>query len=145
MKPRVKPIHFLLTGVLLIVFALARAGVMSFTTAPQPRIAVEETAAAFGRIPTSQPVQHRFALSNSGKAPLLILGIKANCECTFAELSRKVLEAGQSTSIELTFTPKKPGERQQRVLVMTNDPDYPVTVLTLKATAYKPTTRATVR
>ena len=122
-------------------FALSRSAVVFFGRQPQPQLEVDTATVDFGRVPTSQPVQHRFAMTNSGNAKLFIMETKTNCECIVAQLPRKVLEAGESMFLDVTFTPKKAGRRQQRVAVKTNDSQQPVTVLTMNATAYEPTRR----
>ena len=107
----------------------------------RPHIQIKDAAANLGRIPTSQPVTHRFVVRNDGNAELLVVGTKANCECALPKLASRIVPPGTVVPFDVTFTPKKPGKRQQKILVETNDPVHPVTVLTITADVYDPATR----
>lgn len=124
-------------------FVVLRAVTLMWPEQGSPSVQVRGDAAHFGRIPTSQPVRHQFTLTNVGKAELLIVDMKVNCECTLGRLTKKALVPGESAALDLTYTPKKAGRRQQRIVVSTNDPVHPVTVLAITADVYDPAARPT--
>lgn len=123
---------FLTAAGLVLVFAVARLATVVCSRRPQPHVVVEGSG-YLGRIPTSQPIVHRFTLTNAGNAELLLLGTKSSCECVVAQLPRRVLEPGESMPLEVTFTARRPGQRKQQVVLETNDPKNPAMVLTLLA------------
>jgi hypothetical protein len=123
-------------------FVLVRITLVVLARQAQPQ-AVIEGRRDLGRIPISQPATGRFVLSNGGGAELLVVDTKANCECVLPRLANRVAPPGGWVPFDVTFTPKKPGRRQQNILIETNDPVHPVTVLTITADVYDPATRPT--
>lgn len=126
-------------------FVLARAAaVVMLARRSDPRMVIEGCG-DLGRTPTGQSATGRFILSNGGRAELLVVDARANCECALPRLANKTVPPGGAVPFEVTFTPKKPGRRVQRILIETNDPVTPVTVVTITAEAYDPTTTASTR
>jgi Protein of unknown function (DUF1573) len=117
-----------------VVFVVARALTLAATRNALPHLQVNEPAIDLGMIVAGQPVRHVFILANTGRAQLLILEAKSNCECIFEKLPRTVLGPGESTVLDTRFTPKKAGARQERIVLRSNDPQQPDFVLMLKAT-----------
>lgn len=128
-----------------LIFILVRAEVLVETRNSLPRIEIDQPSASLGNIFINRSIQRRFTLSNSGTAQLLLLNIKSNCECAVGYLARRSLEPGQSTMLNVIFTPKKTGQhRRVSVLIESNDPQNPFVILTLQANVVgNPTTMAT--
>lgn len=135
-----KSIHLVCAAGLLMVFAIARLAVVVIARDPQACLEVAAATWDIGRTSIGQAMQHRFMLTNSGNADLLFLETKSGCECVVAQLPHKVLDAGRSMVLDIAFTPKKAGQHQERIVVKTDDPQHPITVLTLNATVYDPAT-----
>ena len=57
----------------------------------------------FGRIKQGEVVNHDFTFKNTGKGILNIKDVRTSCGCTASEAGKKVLAAGESTSIKVKF------------------------------------------
>ncbi len=76
-----------------------------------------------------------FAFENRGGKPLKIENIKTNCGCMNAKAEKQILEAGESSKINMTYVARaddrKGGQEVVKALVQSNDPGNPVVVLTI--------------
>lgn len=99
-------------------------------TAPVATFDKKET--DFGEITQGEKADCRFQLTNTGKSLLFIRKTKASCGCTAVALGEKVLQPGQSTTIQAIFNSAgKSGKQYKTVTVITNDPNNPEITLSL--------------
>lgn len=125
-----------IVALLLLAFALAR-GAAILMEPEYPALAIVASH-DLGRIPVGQARSATLMLSNKGNVELLLIQVKGNCECAIATLPSKAIAPGSTMPLEVTFTAKRAGKRKQHILISTNDPVNPVTVLTVIADVYDP-------
>ncbi len=98
-----------------------------------PRIAFDHTLYEFRTVDQGELVSTVFTFTNTGKSPLNIRKVKANCGCTVAKPQKTTLEPGESSSLMVTFdTEGRRGRQYKSVAVFTNDPTKPTHQLTIK-------------
>jgi hypothetical protein len=90
---------------------------------PLPMAIFPTTVIDFDTLSTSLPVRNRFLVRNDGKSDLIIRDINASCGCTAAKPIKNVLAPGDTTYIEVVFTPTdQKGDFKKGITVITNDP-----------------------
>lgn len=88
----------------------------------------------FGDRVSGDRLSHRFAFKNNGNCDLHIEKIESTCSCTAALSSDDIISPGDSGSIEVIFeTGNRTGLSEKQILVFSDDPDSPITILTLHA------------
>lgn len=102
---------------------------------PSGRFTPEEKTFHFGKILSSNSVEHTFKFKNSGDANLIITSASGSCHCTVPQLSKMEYAPGESGEIKVIFDPKgkAAGAVQQRVTVISNDPTSPTSSLIIEA------------
>ncbi|MBX3379787.1 MAG: DUF1573 domain-containing protein [Phycisphaeraceae bacterium] len=102
---------------------------------PCGRFTPEEKSFNFGKILSSNSVEHVFKFKNTGDANLVITSASGSCHCTVPQLSKSEYEPGETGEIRVIFDPKgkAAGPVQQRVTVVSNDPTSPTSSLTIEA------------
>jgi hypothetical protein len=84
----------------------------------------------FGDMRQGEKKEHTFTLKNSGKSELYIRNVRSSCGCTAVAPSTKVISAGQSAPIKVTFDSSgKRGRQSKTITVITNDPKNPTVTL----------------
>jgi hypothetical protein len=77
----------------------------------------------FDTLTTSLPVRNSFRIRNDGKSNLIIRDVNPSCGCTAVKPVKNVLAPGDSTYIEVVFSPKdQTGDFNKGITVITNDP-----------------------
>lgn len=103
---------------------LANAAVVSFA----------EKSFDFGEMKQGDKKEHTFMLTNDGKSDLLIRNVRSSCGCTAVAPSTKVIAAGESAPIKVTFDSRgKRGRQSKSITVITNDPKTPTTTLRISS------------
>lgn len=78
----------------------------------------------FGMLDPHTTASHAFEIRNEGDAPLRLAVRETSCKCTVGTLGRRLLSAGESTSVTLTWnTGYQADHYQQTAILTTNDPD----------------------
>lgn len=128
---------------LTISFVMAGSNPAAAQSSRGPRISFENVVFSFGTVREGTAVEAVFPVRNTGDAPLQIERLQTACGCTAAAVDvvpapaagqpAAVLAGGQATSIKVTFdTTGFQGKKVKTVRVISNDPNAPATVLTLK-------------
>ena len=101
---------------------------------PIPAFKFNETFHDFGEINDGDQVEHIFAFTNTGEAPLLIESAKGSCGCTVPQWPKEPIPVGGSGEIVVRFDSKnKPGVQNKTVTITANT--FPsVTTLNIKST-----------
>lgn len=87
-----------------------------------------------GSVKNNTKVKGVYQVSNQGKAYLQISELRPSCGCTSTVLGQWALQPKESTLIEVTLdTAGLKGDVTKSIQVVTNDPQNPLTLLTLKA------------
>jgi len=103
---------------------LANAAVVSFG----------EKSFDFGTMKQGDKKEHTFMLTNKGKSDLHIRRVRATCGCTAVAPAKKVVAAGESVPIKVTFDSRgKRGRQSKAITVITNDPKTPTTTLRISS------------
>lgn len=74
----------------------------------------------FGTVSYGSTATHEFTFINSGRAPLIISDVKAQCACTTVEWPKVPIEAGKSGSIIVTYDTKKVGMVVKKLTISSN-------------------------
>jgi hypothetical protein len=92
------------------------------TFAQQPAISFTEDVFDFGTIKEANgPVEHRFVFTNTGKAPLVIDGVRASCGCTTPAWSKEPVLPGDKGFVMAKFDPKnRPGQFRKSLTITSN-------------------------
>lgn len=96
------------------------------------RIAFADTLHDFGSIPLSAPVDSfDFRYRNTGKQPLVVLGLRTSCHCTVATYDARPVQPGDSSYIRVTYDGRgRQAEYfEKSVLVYTNASERPQQLL----------------
>lgn len=84
----------------------------------------------FGEMTQGEKKEHTFTLQNHGKSDLIIRNVRSSCGCTAVAPAKKVIAAGDSVPIKVTFDSRgKRGRQSKTITVITNDPKTPTTIL----------------
>ena len=99
-----------------------------------PTIRFDRTTHDFGAIPSNQKQDFSWAYHNDGKAPLTIIAMTPSCGCTASVADPKSVPPGGSGALKITYDPAgQSGDVRKTLTVVTNDPTYPRTILTILA------------
>lgn len=102
--------------------------------AKSPKLQLKEPTIDFGRIKQSQASIKETVVTNAGKNNLELRSIQANCTCMTTSTEKKVLKAGESTVMKISFNPQdRKGTQQKAVTIYSNDPQNPVQRITFTA------------
>ena len=101
---------------------------------PIPAFNFPEKFHDFGEINDGDQVEHVFAFTNTGEAPLLIESAKGSCGCTVPQWPKEPIPVGGSGEIVVRFDSKnKPGVQNKTVTITANT--FPsTTTLNIKST-----------
>ncbi|GAA4436665.1 hypothetical protein GCM10023188_29990 [Pontibacter saemangeumensis] len=101
--------------------------------AMSPRLAVGRTNYDFGNLEKGQKVIAKFRIKNTGRQPLVIQGVKSDCNCVQYRVSEPAIKSGQTALLELRYSAAVLEEQSEEVTVFSNDIVVPTLRLTLKA------------
>ncbi len=98
-----------------------------------------EAAFDFGDMKQGDKKNHTFNLKNDGKSELIIRNVRSSCGCTAVAPSKKVIAAGESVPIEVSFDSRgKRGRQSKTITVITNDPKNSTTTLRISSNVITP-------
>ncbi|MFT6783831.1 MAG: hypothetical protein ACJA1A_003772 [Saprospiraceae bacterium] len=99
-----------------------------------PKIEFEETTWNFGEIVEGDIIKKKFKFTNTGKAPLQIIGADASCGCARPTVPFLDIAPGESNEIGITYNSvNKKGDQKPEIIIESNT--YPKhTVLKLFGT-----------
>jgi hypothetical protein len=102
--------------------------------AKAPVAKFDEETFDFGDMKQGDKKEHTFTLSNNGKSDLIIRNVRSSCGCTAVAPSTKVIAAGQSAPIKVTFDSRgKRGRQSKSITVITNDPKNPTSTMRISS------------
>ncbi|NOR75961.1 MAG: DUF1573 domain-containing protein [Draconibacterium sp.] len=108
---------------------LANAPVINFT----------EKSHDFGEMKQGDKKEFTFTLVNNGKSDLIIRRVRTSCGCTAVAPATKVIAAGESAPVKVTFDSRgKRGRQSKSITVITNDPKTPTTTLRVTSNVIVP-------
>ena len=88
----------------------------------------------FGDMKQGDKKEYTFNLTNDGKSDLQIRNVRSSCGCTAVAPSKKVVAAGETVPIKVTFDSRgKRGRQSKSITVITNDPKNPTSTLRISS------------
>ncbi len=88
-----------------------------------PRIEVSLSEWNFGQAWQGQPLKQEVTVKNAGTAPLEISEVSSSCGCTVPTKPKSPLAPGESSTMTISYdSAKRPGQANQTVTLVTNDP-----------------------
>ena len=113
-------------------FGLGAAAATFYQATARPRVQVAELFHEFEPATEDQERRHTFVIKNTGRRPLQITNVKADCACTATDYP-KVIPPGGQGKLTLAIKPlTTQGAFAKKTTVSLNDPDRPQVVFTLK-------------
>ena len=118
-----------LTKILFIAFFI-----LCVTNPVLAQLKFEQTEVELHPSPTDTNAVAHFKYENTGSKPIHIASVQTSCGCTVASLKSNDVAPGDKGEITATLNiGNRTGMQQKTVTVMTDDPEHPQTVLTLRA------------
>ncbi|MEJ2671848.1 MAG: DUF1573 domain-containing protein [Deltaproteobacteria bacterium] len=97
----------------------------------KPRLSLPKDTHNFAKVSEDQTLTYKFAMLNTGRAPLKILEVDPDCACTVAKYDPSIPPGGRGV-ITLSIKPFSVlNAFQKNTTIRTNDPERPEVVLTL--------------
>ncbi|MCB0570303.1 MAG: DUF1573 domain-containing protein [Phaeodactylibacter sp.] len=90
------------------------------------KMAFEEPSFDFGEVKEGEAVEHTFAFTNTGKAPLIINNARSTCGCTVPDWPREPIAPGHSGVISVRFDTHHKQNKQSKPITITAN-TYPAT------------------
>ena len=82
-----------------------------------PVIEFVEATFDFGSINQGDVVRHDFTFTNTGKTPLVIQSVKADCGCTTPSWPKEMIQPGETEKISVQFDSEwKPGGKTKKMV-----------------------------
>lgn len=106
-----------------LLIVLLAASVVMVAKDDGAKITFAETSHDFGTIKSTKgPVSHEFKLTNTGKAPLVIISVtNGGCGCTTPSFTKAPIPPGKTGYVKITFNPTgRKGEFNREVSVKSN-------------------------
>lgn len=103
-----------------------------------PQIKFDDPVFRFDTLVSGDKTNHKFAFTNTGKAPLDIKNVHVSCGCTLPSYPFIPIQPGEEGFIGVSYNSVgKEGFQQATIRVITNDPDQKEVVLTLQGVVIK--------
>jgi hypothetical protein len=108
-----------------------------------PRLTAETTLLQLGEVVNGVVVERDVSVRNDGDAPLVVEQVSTTCGCTTAALEPMTLAPGESGNLHIAFDsgahgPELTGPIMRRVILVSNDPAKPESIVELQATILPP-------
>jgi hypothetical protein len=101
-------------------------------TETSPKLVLDRSEVSIGKIEYQQKVTSKFLVTNKGKGPLKINEVQSSCICTNYSISKPEIPAGETATLEITFTGMNKGEVDEKVYIASNDAQNPYSKVILK-------------
>jgi hypothetical protein len=76
---------------------------------PLGDVVFKDTVFMFGDVKDGESVQHTYSFKNTGKAPISIANVVAQCGCTTPEYTHEVVAPGETGKVTTTFNSSNRG------------------------------------
>lgn len=98
-----------------------------------PTLVLEKNLIDLGSFKKNSQPQSGLVITNTGKKPLSIRQVSANCPCIQVSVQDKEIQPGQSTTLEVVFQAQgRKGNQQKMITIFSNDPKSPTQVAVVK-------------
>ena len=106
--------------------------------AVSPRIVFEETVFDFDTIVQDSDGTHVFHFFNRGTAPLVISSAFSSCGCVVPEWPKEPISPNGQGEIKVKYNTSKTGHFTKVIVVKSNDPESPKTILRINGVVIEP-------
>lgn len=103
-----------------------------------PKIVFQETTFDFDTIMQGSDGEHIFEFTNEGNAPLLITSAFSSCGCVVPEWPKEPVAHNTKSNIKVKYNTNKLGHFTKVIVVKSNDPESPKTVLRINGVVKEP-------
>ena len=104
-----------------------------------PKIFIKETVKDLGEVYQGEVVDYTFEVTNKGKTDLILRRAYGSCGCTVGKVSTEPIKKGKKGTVSVRFDAKNLyGNQLKSITVISNDPENPNTILTIKAKLVEP-------
>lgn len=100
---------------------------------PAGKLELDRSEFNFGEVWQGLPIEHEFAVKNSGPGPLT-LEVLSSCGCTPVTKPKSPLAPGESTTFKISYDTTRAGEVQKHVTVNSSDPARPSVEIPVRGT-----------
>ncbi len=101
--------------------------------ANDPKMTVERTTVALGKIKKGEAVTYKISFKNDGKKQLQVHNLTSKCNCVKLA-GRATAEAGQTQELEIVITPTQTGTFEDDIVIYTNSRSTGTTTIKLTGT-----------
>ena len=92
----------------------------------EPKLVLSQEHWDFGTLLHPRQAEFTLQVTNAGTGELRITNIKSTCGCTVAKPEKKILAAGEATSVNIVFYSKgRQGPAESRITIFSNDQANP--------------------
>ena len=105
----------------------------SVPSGPVTTMEFTEKTHEFGTINEGDVVEHTFAFTNTGEAPLIIQDARATCGCTIPKKPEGPVAPGESSEIQVRFNSQGKSGMQNKTITITANTEPTTTQLFIKA------------
>lgn len=98
-----------------------------------PKMKFDKEEHDFGTIDQGDVVEYRFNFTNTGSAPLVIVGAKGSCGCTVPEWPKDAIAAGQTGSILVKFNSTGKKNQQTKTVTLNTNTEEGKQILRIRA------------
>lgn len=81
---------------------------------------ISEETHDFGQIQQGVPVSHEFVITNTGKEPLIISGVRASCGCTTPFWTKEPIAPGKTGTVKASYNAAANGPFHKSITITTN-------------------------
>ncbi|MDO4803117.1 MAG: DUF1573 domain-containing protein [Prevotellaceae bacterium] len=106
--------------------------------AASPKIVFEETVFDFDTIVQNSDGTHVFHFSNQGSVPLVISSAFSSCGCVVPEWPKQPISPNGQGEIKVKYNTSKTGHFTKVIVVKSNDPESPKTILRINGVVIEP-------
>ena len=107
-----------------------------------PRIHFEQEVHDYGTIAIGSDGRCTFPFTNTGDAPLIIQGFQSSCGCLVPYWDREPVLPGAAGKVSLLYDTRRAGPFRKSATLITNDPERPRIVLSIRGEVLLPDTAA---
>lgn len=98
-------------------------------------VTFDKTSIDFGEVKYNQSYTDSIRIVNTGKVPLYIEDVHSSCDCTEAELVRRIIPPSESEILHVTFRPDAVGEFERFIFIDCNVKEKELEI-SVKGTVY---------
>lgn len=91
-----------------------------------------EAAFDFGQVKEGEVVEHVYAYTNTGTAPVILSQVSASCGCTTPSYTQTPVLPGNAGEVKVSFDSNGQVGKQQKIITVVSNADDRVTTIQLK-------------